>query len=392
MVNSSFYNFLILNLWKHKTKHLVVFFISIMMVFVLSSVMFLSSSLQKSIYETLDMQPDMIVQKIGSGKVVDMPISWIDEISRINGVSLAIPRVYGQYWFEQMQTSFTIVGIDFYDDQVVATMKELVEDIDVRAFLQKPQMIVGNGVKEFLAQYKYDTYYNFRTPSKTLEQVYIYKTLPKELNSVANDMIFMPMDLAKKVLGLEQDKVTDIILNVPNEAERENIKVKLILQNQDSRIIQKSDIENAYENMFNYKGGIFLVLYLISLLTFVLILYQRYWMISSTDKKEIGILRSVGWSIKNVLLLKVVENFIVAIFAFAIGVIVAYVFVFVFNAPLLSEIFFGAANIGIETSYVPYIPFGLLFELFALFVVPFISAILIPVWRIAILDPVESMR
>lgn len=392
MQSSSFYHFLILNLWKHKAKHTVVFFISILMVFVLSSVMFLSTSLQKTIYDTLDVQPDMIVQKMRSGKAVDTPIEWIDEISRINGVSLALPRVYGQYWFEQAQTSFTIVGIDFYDDQIVQSLETLVDSIDVKEFLEKPQMIIGDGVKKFLSQFQYDEYYNFRTPFKTLDQVYIYKTLPKELNAVANDIIFMPMDLAKKVLGIEQDKVTDIILNVPNEAERENIKVKLILQNQDSRIIQKSDIEQAYENMFNYKGGLFLILFLISLLTFVLILYQRYWMISSTDKKEIGILRSVGWSIKNVLILKVLENLIVAVCSFLIGLILAYVFVFIFNAPLLSQIFFGSSNIGIELTYQPYIPFGLLFELFALFVVPFISAILIPVWRIAILDPVESMR
>ncbi len=392
MQSNGFFHFLILLLWKHKIKHMVVFFVSILMVFVLSSVMFLSSSIQNTIYDTLDQQPDMIVQKMRGGKAVNTPLSWLDDISNINGVSLALPRVYGQYWFEPAKTNFTIVGIDFYDDQIIKKLENITEKIDVKKFVETPHMIIGSGVKEFLNQFQYNEYYNFRTPNKTLQKVAIYDVLSPELNSVANDIIFMHMDVAKEILGVGAKEATDIVLSVPNEAEHENIKIKLILQNFDSRIIQKTDLIKSYENMFNYKGGLFLVLFLISLLTFVLILYQRYWMISSSDKKEIGILRSVGWSIKNVLVLKVLENFIVAFFSFAIGLILAYVFVFVFNAPLLSQIFFGSDNIGIMVAYEPFIPFGLIFELFALFVVPFMSAILIPVWRIAILDPVESMR
>ena len=44
--------------------------------------------------------------------------------------------------------------------------------------------------------------------------------------------------------------------------------------------------------------------------TFILVLYQRYSMISSNDKREIGILKAVGWSIKDIIKLKIIENFI----------------------------------------------------------------------------------
>ena len=81
------------------------------------------------------------------------------------------------------------------------------------------------------------------------------------------------------------------------------------------------------------------------MITFVLILFQRYTMISSSDKKEIGILRAVGWSIKDVIKLKISETFIIAFISFLIGIILAYIFVFFLNAPILSNIFLGFGNL-----------------------------------------------
>ena len=108
---------------------------------------------------------------------------------------------------------------------------------------------------------------------------------------------------------------------------------------------QKENLKKEYENMFNYKGGIFLVLFIVVIFTFVLILYQRYSMISSNDKKEIGILKAVGWSIKDIIKLKIFENFIIGFMAFIIGIIISYIFVFILNAPILKNIFIGFSNI-----------------------------------------------
>jgi ABC-type lipoprotein release transport system permease subunit len=392
MINSSFFNFLFLELYKSKSRHLAIFIISIFVVFVLSSILFVSKSLEHTMLNTLDQQADFTIQKLRAGKNIDTPQQWADQFILIDGVTKATQRVYGQYWYEPAERYFTIVGIDLFEQNIVKQLNSLIDNLDINKFMQKPHMIVGSGVKKFLANYHYFDEYNFRTPNRDIQKVYIYDVLPKNLNIIGNDTILMPMDLAKKILGIPEDYCTDIVLNVPNKLERDNIKIKLILQHFDSRIIQKEDIQKAYENMFNYKGGIFLILYIIVLFTFVLILYQRYTMIQSSYKKHIGILRSLGWSIKDVLYLKVLENFIISVSAFMIAIVLAYIYVFVFDAPFISDIFFGFDNIDNEIKLVPYIPFGLIFSIFLLFVVPFISAVLIPVWKIAIIDPLEAMR
>lgn len=392
MPSNAFVNFLFLLIYRHRVKHSAIFIISTLIVALFSSVMLLSNALQSEIGLTLSSQPDFIVQKIRSGKAVDTPVEWADEFRTIRGVKSALPRVFGRYFYEPNGYYFTIVGIDPFDEQTTDALEELVEGLDVKAFLSRDNMIIGNGVKRFLDQYRYIDYFDFRPPHGNREKVYIYETFPEESNIVSNDTIIMEADLAKRILGIDEEMSTDIVLYVPNELERDNVMVKMILMHYDIRVIRKNEIEKAYKNLFNYKGGVFLLLYMIVLVTFVLILYQRYSMISSADKKEIGILRAVGWSIKDVIKLKVLESFLVALLAFGLGLLIAYLYVFMFNAPMLGSVFYGYSNLPADIKLGRTIDFGMLSMLFLFFIVPFVSAVLVPVWKIAVVDPVEAMK
>ena len=115
-------------------------------------------------------------------------------------------------------------------------------------------------------------------------------------------------------------------------------------------------------------------------------------MISSTDKREIGILKAVGWSIKDIIKLKIMENFIVGFMAFIIGVILAYIFIFILNAPILKNIFIGFSNIQNDFIISSNIEISSLITLFLFFMIPFLSAVLIPVWKISVIDANESMK
>ena len=392
MKNSVFFNFLFLLLLKHKSKHLAIFIISILIVFLISSVLFISNSLKKEAFSTLENQSDFVIQKINSGKILDTPISWIEDFSSINGIKNTQQRVYGQYYFMPENVYFTIVGLDLFEENTNKNLKELLKILNISDFLQKDSMIIGNGIKKIFDKYHYFDSYDFKLSNNKLTTVKIFKDLPQEANLVANDLIIMDINLAKIILNINEEDSTDIVLNVPNNLERQNIKEQLILKHPNIRILQKETLKKEYENMFNYKGGIFLVLFIVVIFTFILILYQRYSMISSNDKKEIGILKAVGWSIKDIIKLKIIENFIVGFMAFIIGIIISYIFVFILNAPILKNIFIGFSNIQNDFILNPNIDFTIIVTLFLFFIIPFLSAILIPVWKISIIDANESMK
>ena len=148
MKNSVFFNFLFLLLIKHQSKHLAIFIISIFIVFLISSVLFIKNSLQKEIFSTLENQSDFIIQQTNGSKIVNTPVSWIDDFSSINGVKNTQQRVYGQYYFLPENVYFTIVGIDLFEENTNKKLNELLKSLDISNFLENDSMIIGNGIKK----------------------------------------------------------------------------------------------------------------------------------------------------------------------------------------------------------------------------------------------------
>ena len=391
MKSNAFLHFLTLLLFKQKAKHIGAVLISVIIVFLLSSVLFISSSLQHTLLNTLEEQPDFTISRVQAGKSVNTPEEWIDKVVEINGVTKVASRVYGRYFFAPREESFLVVGVDFFDEQSSKELQSLVKELDLKSFLSMDSMLVGEGVKIFLEEHYYKEYFSFKTPQGNFKKVKIHQTLPSQTNLIANDMIIMPIDLAREIFGLGEDEVTDITFNVPNDAEWDNIIGKLHLLFYDVRVVEKREIKKAYEKLYNYKGGLFLILYLVTMVTFMLILYQRYSMVYSTERKEIGILRAVGWSIKDILKLKFYETAVVVLVSFVLGVILAYIYVFIWDAPLLSQIFLGGANLPNHVVFVPVLEFGLLGSIFLFYAIPFLAAVLIPAWKIAVTPPKEAM-
>jgi hypothetical protein len=59
-------------------------------------------------------------------------------------------------------------------------------------------MLIGQGVAKFLDEYRYDRYYNFRPPDRSIIKVYRYKTLPPQTNILSLDTVLLDINLAKK--------------------------------------------------------------------------------------------------------------------------------------------------------------------------------------------------
>jgi len=391
MRDSPFLYFLALEFFRERRKHIGIIAISLIVIFLLSSVLFISSSIRYSLEQTLAQQPDFVVQRMRGGDRVDTPAAWMDRLIEIPGVSSVTARVYGRYFFKPKERSFLIVGVDFLDEQSHRGLQSIMDETDIKSFLSGDRMIVGKGVSDYLKAHFYPESYRFMTPTGSFKKVDIFKVLSAKSNLLSNDLIIMPIDLAREVLGIDQDAVSDIAFNVPNEDEWESVESKVGSFYYDLRIVSRQDVEKAYEHLYNYKSGLFLILFLVTMTTFVLILYQRYAMVYSSERRHIGLLRALGWSIRDVLKLKLFETLMVVIVSFVVGVFLAYLYVFLLGAPILKEIFLGGANLQNELTLVPVLDIGLLSSIFLIYAVPFVSAVLIPVWKISVTSPKEAM-
>ncbi|MGJ0297547.1 FtsX-like permease family protein [Aliarcobacter cryaerophilus] len=385
MKSSVFINLIFLLLHKQKTKYISIFILSTLTIFLLSTVIFIKSSLQNEILKTLESHNDFIIQREFGGRIFDIENQLEDRLKNIYGVKNITKRIYGRYKFLSEDVYFTIIGVDF------SNLNKELKNLGLQN-ISKDEMIVGFEVDNLLKKYKYTNYYDFFLPNKEIKKVKIVKVLEKESNIISSDIIILDINLARDILGTNRDFSTNIAFDVPNELERANIKQKLQRLDLDLNIIQKEDILKKYETIFNYKGGVFLILYLVVLFAFIMILYQRYSQVSINERKQIAIFKAIGYSVRDIIKIKMSENFVVAFVSYLFGVLLAYFFVFILNAPILKNIFIDFSNIKNDFIIYPYIEFSTFVTLFLFFMVLFLSSVLIPVWKISAINPYESLR
>ena len=385
MKSSVFINLIFLLLHKQKTKYISIFILATLTIFLLSTVIFIKSSLQNEILKTLESHNDFIIQKEFGGRIFDIENQLEDRLKNIYGVKNITKRVYGRYKFLSEDVYFTIIGVDF------SNLNKELKNLGLQN-ISNDEMIVGFEVDNLLKKYKYTNYYDFFLPNKEIKKVKIAKVLEKESNIISSDIIILDINLARDILGINRDFSTNIAFDVPNKLERTNIKQKLQRLDLDLNIIQKEDILKKYETIFNYKGGVFLILYLVVLFAFIMILYQRYSQVSINERKQIAIFKAIGYSVRDIIKIKMSENFVVAFVSYLFGVLLAYFFVFILNAPILKNIFIDFSNIKNDFIIYPYIEFSTFVTLFLFFMVLFLSSVLIPVWKISAINPYESLR
>ena len=391
MLNRMRLHFLALSIFGEGSRHLATLLLSILIIFILSSFLFISSSIKYSVTTALENEADITIQRIRGGRLVDIPMSWERDIINTLGVSSVSARVWGRYFTKPKDKSFLIIGVDFLEPNANRALADIIKSTDLKAFLNGHNMIVSPKVKEWFKERFYNSSYNFLSPTGEFIKMDIFATLPKNSDLLSNDVIVMPIEDARRILGVDEDYATDFTLNVPNDAQIIYIEDKLSSLHYDIRVISKRESLSAYDEAFNFRNGFFITLFMILLATFSLILYHRYTQSYSTQKRQIGIYRALGWSIKDVLLLKSYESLIIVIGSYIIGVGVAYIYVYIFNAPIIKDIFLGGSNLSADVVFIPVVDLLTLVSIFLLYAIAFIASVLIPVWQVAVSDPKEAM-
>jgi ABC-type lipoprotein release transport system permease subunit len=379
------------NLSRRFKEYLPSFILSIILVFFIASILLISKSLQTSLLFALEAEPDFVVQKVRGDEIVPIHKNIGEEIIEIPGTTQISPRVWSRYYFSKTK-SVLLLGIDFLDEQSHKTLALLLKNLDLNKFFSRRDfMIVGEGVKKWMQETNKKDTLRFFTPKGKAVDLKLFGSLPKLTSLFSNDLVITHLKTAQKILGLKSREVTDFTFNVPNELEWEIIPIKIASLDYDLRVVSKKESKKAYEELFDYRSGFFLLSFLTVILAFVILIYQRYSQIFGSYKREIGILRATGWSVGDVLSIKFYENLVLIIFAYIFGVALAWIYIFGFGAKGFDNLFLLTSNFDISLYLTPQVDIFELVSIFLLFGFPYLVAILIPVWQIATTSPKEAM-
>ncbi len=383
--------FAIGSLLRRGGKNLFIFFVFTLLVFILASTFLISNALKSQLLSTLDALPPITVERIVAGRQTEIDTSRADSIAEIAGVSRAFPRVWGFYYFPPAGVNFAVVGVDPLLPSYSQTLTT-VADIDGERLASGDTMIVGEGVDAILRRHLFDGYLLFVKPDGELKRVDVAGRFKGETVLQSNDLIVMDTGLVREIFGLPEHLATDIVVEVPNPQEVPTVARKIATLYPDSRIVTRRDLAASYHALFDYKSGLFLALFLVGIFTLFVILYDKASGLSGEERREIGILKALGWRTGEILAVKIYESAILALVAYLVAVTASIGYVFGLQAPVLRDLFTGYSALR-PPLLLPFEIDGATLALIFFATVPlFVAATLVPAWRAATLEADEVIR
>jgi len=158
------------------------------------------------------------------------------------------------------------------------------------------------------------------------------------------------------------------------------------------RTITSAQIQNTYASVFGWKSAFVLSGLLLAIFAFLILIWDKASGLTPEEKREIGILKAIGWDTDVVLSAKFWEGFILSGISSLAGILLAYAYIYWLRAPGLREIFIGWSTIYPSFQLIPDVDLKFLLLIITISVVPYLAVTIFPAWKAAITDPDAIMR
>lgn len=370
-------DFTLSSLLRRKGRNFILFAVYMISIFVLGSVMLFSHSIRREAAQILQNSPEIIVQKLVMGRHDLVGRDYLDVVKKIRGVRHAEGRLWGYFYDQASRANYTLM---------VPSNRNLTQALDAG------ETIIGQGVAR-ARNARLGGFLFLLSPSGTMFKLKVKAILDPASELVSADLVLISAKDFRRFYRLEAARgYTDLALTVRNSREIDKIIEKASLKMPDARFITRRDILRTYESIFSWREGLLLALLGASIIAFAIFAFDKASGLSAEERREIGILKAVGWETGDILTMKFWEGALISLAAFLGGVVLAYMHVFLFDAGLLAPVLKGWSVIYPQFTLSPHID-GLQIATLAFFtVVPFSAATIIPIWKAAITDPDMVMR
>ncbi len=365
-------DFTLSSLLRRKRKNAALILVYTLVVFSLSSVLFFSQSLKKEAGIILKEAPEMVIQRIVAGRHEQIPTNYIAKIEDIRGITEIKARLWGYYYDPVTGANFTLI-------------------VNEDSGLSRGTIEIGAGVSEVRLAFEGDTI-EFRAYDGEIFELEVGNILSPESSLVSADLIVISEEDFRRLFNTPSDRATDLILRVANRRELPTIALKIAERLPDTRQILIDEILRTYDAVFNWRSGLMIVILSGALLAFIIFAWDKASGLSAEEKREIGILKAIGWETSDVILMKFWEGLVVSLSAFLTGILLGYVHIFLTQAKLFAPVLKGWAVLYPSFKITPFIDGALIASLFFFTVVPYTAATIIPSWKAAIIDPDSVMR
>jgi len=388
-----------LNLWRYAAGNIqvyrgrtfaIILFIGITIA-LLSSVNFLREGINQDINSSLGLSPDILIQGYASGRTIPINSSLTSLIENVDGVELVIPRIWG--YLSASDKLYLMMGLNFsiypLDDPDLGFILSKGRMIDAQE--NHSTCIIGSGVAE-ASRAQVGSWLlieDINGNPKEFEVVGIF-TLNSKIYT--HDLILTDIESSRSFFQLPEGLVTDLTVWTTTPTPDSTIALQIDDLIDDVRILDKETLGNLLYHSTNERAGYFVIIWSLVLLGMILFCFSISSAISLDSRREVGLLKTLGYSITDILEIRFVEFALTGIWASLVGYSLAIFFTFYLGAPILADFMLGWSAL-----FTPFVvPFKITFEsllvAFGLGTIPLLIATIIPAWNNAIIEPDEILR
>jgi ABC-type lipoprotein release transport system permease subunit len=365
-------DFTLSSLYRRKGKNAALLAVYTFVIFILASVMFFTHSIKREASLVLTGSPAMVVQRLLGGRQVPVPLNYISVVGKIKGVSSVKGRLWGYYYDAGVGANYTLLVPEGFS-------------------LGPGKISIGKGVSRTRLVEEGDMIF-FRGYDGVPLNLEVREILNSESELVSSDLILLSEDDFRRLFGMSKGYVTDLILDVRNARELSTIAAKILQSLPDTRPILREEISRTYDAVFDWRGGIIIVILSGAVMAFIIFAWDKASGLSAEERREVGILKAIGWETSDVLQMKFWEGVAISLTSFLLGVLLAYVHVFFASSSLFKPVLMGWSVLYPEFKLTPFINAYQVATLFFLTVVPYTVTTIVPSWRTATIDPDSVMR
>jgi ABC-type lipoprotein release transport system permease subunit len=355
----------------------------------------ISQGIQRQAEDAIRFGADFYVTGVQMGRNVPIPISAVDQIRRIEGVTRATPRIVGGVTLGLDHVQAVVVGIDSSD------LDSRISCVEGRPFARdaENELVVGSELARRLRLQVgslIPPFYRNRKGERVSKVVGIFRS---DIAIWQSHLILTSFETASRFFNQEH-LASDVLVycragsqtGVRSAILRAGLFDKVGSAPVGTRLVDRADLTELIPRSLLHREGIFNLHFVLVFAMAIPVMLLTSGLGLSERRREIGILKAIGWHTDEVLVRSLAESLVLSVAGTSASIALAFVWLNWFNGIGLVSIFFAGTE-GLPGFRVPFhlapVP-ALLCCLVSFSIV--MTGSIYSTWRAAIGSPGEMMR
>jgi ABC-type lipoprotein release transport system permease subunit len=349
------------------------------------AVFLLGESLRATSDALLDRAPRLTLQALVAGRPALLTEDDLERVRSIPSVRSVRPRVWGYLHQEALEGNIVILGME--PSELAAGRAAGLPEV-----LGEDEVVLGAAFARLLGFRRGDRV-ALALPGRpgAPEVLSIAAVLGADTEWAFGDAVIAGPGLARRLLAVPEGAAVDAVVEVFPPEEIGVVSQRIVDAVAGARLVEREALRRRRALTFEARSGLASAALLPLVLALLVLLLDRLSGLAEGERREIGILKAVGWSTADVLAARLFETAIVGVLGAGLGLALAYGYVFLLGAPGLAEALFGWSNVRPTALFVPAGGDAILL-LLSVVLAPYLAASIVPAWRAAILDPDRAIR